>query len=60
MSEAPDCAHHWVAVDIASVERNGVVGLAITNECAWCKSVFYEPSNVDRFPETAGVDPRPL
>jgi hypothetical protein len=52
--------HEWVPADIQPVERNGVVGMSIVNECKWCPAVFYEPSNVDRFPETNGLDPRLL
>ena len=50
--------HEWDPIDIQAVERNGVVGMAIVNECVHCGAIFYEPSNVDKWPETRGIDPR--
>jgi len=50
--------HVWIPEDFQIVERNGVTGMSIVNRCKWCPAVFYEPSNVDRFPNTKGLDPR--
>jgi len=52
--------HEWVPADFHAVERAGVdgVGFGILNECRWCDSTWYEPSNLDKFPETGGLDPR--
>ena len=58
---ARECpGHQWVLVDFQVVEREGVrlPGMAMVHECKWCDAVYYEPSNLDRFPDTKGVDPR--
>lgn len=56
---ARECpGHEWVLANFQVVERNGVTGMAIVNECKWCGATFYEPSNVDKWPETKGLDPR--
>ena len=48
----------WIPEDFQAVTRNGVTGMAIVNRCRLCDAVFYEASNVDKFPETKGLDPR--
>ena len=50
--------HMWIPEDFQAVTRNGVTGMAIVNRCRLCDAVFYEASNVDKFPETKGLDPR--
>lgn len=50
--------HHWVPMTVQIVKRDGLTGMSIVNECKWCDAVFYEPSNIDLFPDTNGVDPR--
>ena len=51
-------AHVWVPADIVPVERDGVTGMTIVNRCKYCPAEFVEPSNVDRFPKSRGLDPR--
>lgn len=54
-SGAGECpGHEWQVVD---VHEAGVVGLALVQECRWCKIPRYEASNFDRFPDTNGLDP---
>jgi len=53
LGECP--GHVWVPDGFDVVEREGLVGMAITNRCR-CGAVFYEPSNVDQWP--GGLDPR--
>lgn len=50
--------HDFVEVDFHTVRRNGMTGMAITQRCRFCPAEFYEPSNLDLFPETNGLDPR--
>lgn len=39
-------------------EGVSIPGMAITNRCALCDAIFYEPSNYDKWPDTKGIDPR--
>lgn len=64
---AGECLEHeWVPAEFPPVQREGLtlpdgtpmVGFAIVNECKWCDATFYEPSNLDRWPDTKGIDPR--
>lgn len=56
---ARECpGHEWVLDDFQVVERNGVTGMSMVHRCKWCPAVYYEPSNVDRWPDTKGIDPR--
>lgn len=53
--------HWWIPADFQTVERSGVdaIGFGILNECGHgCGAMWYEPSNLDLFPDTAGLDPR--
>lgn len=56
---AGECpGHEWVLADFQTVERDGVIGMAMVHQCRWCPATYYEPSNVDKWPETRGLDPR--
>jgi len=60
--DADDCGadgHDFVVTGVEVVERDGLLpGMAVTHHCRRCGAVAYEPSNVDRWPETGGLDPR--
>ena len=52
------CQHEDVAESIEPVERVGAVGFAFLETCLDCGANWYEPSNLDKFPDTGGLDPR--
>lgn len=56
--DGPGCAHDQVAESIEPVKRDGAVGFAFLETCLDCGATWYEPSNLDKFPETGGIDPR--
>ncbi len=53
-----ECVEHlWEPGDVVPVTRDGAAGFATTLQCALCPAVVYEPSNLDRFPDTGGLGP---
>ncbi len=50
--------HAWLPAEAQLVMRDGVPGMSMVHQCRFCPAAMYEPSNVDRFPKTRGVDPR--
>jgi len=55
---AGSCQHESVMSSIEPVKRDGQVGFAFVDECARCGTTWYEASNLDKFPDTGGLDPR--
>ena len=53
-----DCLHENRDESIEAVKRAGQVGFAFVEECRGCGATWYEPSNLDKFPDTGGLDPR--
>jgi hypothetical protein len=52
------CAHESVRTRIEPAKSGGGVGFGFVDECAACGAAWYEPSNLDKSPETGGLDPR--
>lgn len=57
-TSAEECPHEHVVEGIEPVRRDGSVGFAFLEECPDCGTTWYEPSNLDKFPDTGGLDPR--
>ena len=53
-----DCRHEICDTSIEVVRRDEEVGFAFVEECRGCGATWYEPSNLDKFPDTGGLDPR--
>lgn len=52
------CMHADIAESIEPVKRDGQIGFAFVDACTDCGATWYHPSNLDKFPDTGGLDPR--